>query len=181
MTADVLATRTTSLGECRARTGSRAEDHLAGGVQGPHRQQSRGPARWGSAGPAQAAEQRSTSLGECRACTGSRAAVRTTASSSHEAGLPCWFSRKESTCQCRRQESDRWSGKIQYAHAPRLLSLYSRVQELQLRGPRTMPPEALSPWRACAPQQEKPRRCDARAPQPEKKPEQRPRPSKAKN
>ena len=49
--------RTSSLGECRACTGSRAEEHLAGGVQGPHRQQSRGPARWGSAGPAQAAEQ----------------------------------------------------------------------------------------------------------------------------
>ena len=73
MTADVLATRTSSLGECRARTGSRAEDQLAGGVQGPHRQQSRGAPRWGSAGPAQAAEQRTTSLGECRASTGSRA------------------------------------------------------------------------------------------------------------
>ena len=50
------------------------------------------------------------------------------------------------------------------ACAPQLLSLSSRARKLQLLSPHATANEACVP-RACAPQQEKPRQWEARAPQ----------------
>ena len=50
------------------------------------------------------------------------------------AGLPCWSSASESTCQCRRRRSNPSSGKMphamgnSWASVPRPLSLYSRAR-----------------------------------------------------
>ena len=51
---------------------------------------------------------------------------------------------KESTCQCRGQGFDSWSGKIPHAPAPQLLSLHSKAHELQLLSLCAMTTEACS-------------------------------------
>ena len=67
-------------------------------------------------------------------------------------GLPHWLSGKESTCQCRRHRFNSWPRKIPPATELQLLSLCSKVWELQLLMPEYS--------RACALQQEKPEHCD---------------------
>ena len=57
-----------------------------------------------------------------------------------QTGLPWWLSGKEPACQCRRHKFSPWSWKIPHAksnqaHEPKLLSLSSGAQKLQLLRP----------------------------------------------
>ena len=81
-------------------------------------------------------------------------------------GLPWWSGGEEFALQCKGCQFDPWSSKIPHAveqlnPVPQLLRPRFRTRELQLQSPPKVTTEACVP-RACALQQEKPLRREAR-------------------